>query len=75
MTLEDIDNPKINIRKLAYGFMDLSWVTRCSIVKKLNLIDEEDQDKDHVKILDKIIQKAKDNDCLAEFWKEIVASQ
>ena len=69
------NKPKISFKKLTYGFMELSWIQRCMLLKKYNLLDEEDEDKKHVKILEKIIQKAKDNNCLEKLYEEIVTSQ
>jgi len=69
------DYPNINFKNLTYGFVELSYVRRCMLLKKYNLLDEEDENKRHVDILEKIIQKAKDNNCLQELYEEIVVAQ
>lgn len=69
------DKPKINIKTLFYGFMELSWIKRCMLLKKYNLLDEEDEDKRHVEILEKMLQKAKENDCLEKLYEEVVSTQ
>lgn len=69
------DKPEINIKNLFYGFMELSWIKRCTLLKKYNLLDEADKDKGHVKILEKMLERAKENNCLEKLYDEVVNSQ
>ena len=70
-----IKQPKINIKTFIYRFLKLPFIKRSFILTKFNLIDEEDGSKNHMDILDKIIQKAKEKGCLKTVYEEIVKSQ
>jgi len=69
--LEEIKNLNVSIKTLVYRFIELPYIKRCLILRKLHLLDVEDENKEHVEILDKIIQKAKENDCVEKLWDEI----
>lgn len=64
-------NDKPSIKTIVYGFMDLSFVKRESILRKLSLLDQEDRGIDHVKILEKIMSKVKERNYMDVFWREI----
>lgn len=61
----------IDTKTLIYQFMNLSFLTRATILSKLDLLDEEDEGVNHVDILQKILQKAKMQQCIKDFWMEI----
>lgn len=63
-----IRNPK---RTLVYRFLELSFVSRFRILDELHLISEEDEGAEHVNLLDKILQKAKENESLAAMWDKV----
>lgn len=67
--------PKINVKTFVYRFLKLSFIKRSFILTKFNLIDEEDESKKHIDILDKIIRKAKEKGCLKTVYEEIVKAQ
>lgn len=58
-------------RSLVYRFLALSFITRSRILSELDLVDEEDEGIEHINLLDKILQKAKNNGNLAELWNKI----
>lgn len=66
-----IENDKPSIKDIVYAFMDLSYIKRESILTKLSLLDEEDKGLDHIRILEKIITKAKVLNYMDAFWQEI----
>ena len=70
-----IKQPKINVNTFIYRFLKLPFTKRSFILTKFNLIDEVDESKNHMDILDKIIQNAKENGCLETVYEEIVKSQ
>lgn len=61
----------VNIKNLVYSFLNLPYITRQGILLKFNLLAPDDDGLAHVKIIEKIINKAKDRECLEEFLKEI----
>lgn len=61
-------NDNLDTKTLVYRFMNLSYLTRTTILSKLNLLDEEDEGVNHVDILQKILQKAKTRNLLEEMW-------
>jgi predicted phosphodiesterase len=67
LTIEE----KLDTKKLVYRFMNLSYLTRTTILTKFNLLDEEDEGVNHVDIIQKVLQKAKMHNCLNELWNEI----
>lgn len=70
-----IENDKPSIKTIVYGFMDLSFIKRESILKKLSLLDQEDKGIDHVNILEKIMEKVKKCNCMDDFWREIKSTK
>lgn len=70
-TAESTKPDKPNMKEVAYNFFDLSWVRRTEILNKLNLLDEEDKGKNHVYILEKIMAKVKQRNCMDALWQEI----
>jgi predicted MPP superfamily phosphohydrolase len=48
-------------RTLIYRFLTLSFIKRSAILADLNLIDEEDDGVSHADLLEKVIQKAQNN--------------
>jgi len=69
--LEDQIQDFSETRKIAYQFLNLSFITRASILNKFKLLDDGDEGIKHVNLLPKIIKKAKDKQCFEEFCKEI----
>lgn len=75
--VQDVDNSeKINnpIRTLIYRFLELSFVRRSLILSELNLIDEKDEGMEHINLIDKIVQKAKETNSLAAMWEKVNAA-
>jgi hypothetical protein len=60
-----------NLKDLSYSFLSLSYVTRVVILNKFDLVEPEDAEARHTDILQKIIDKAKANGCLEDFWQEV----
>lgn len=58
-------------KTVIYDFMDLPFIYRCKVLDTLSLLDENDAGVNHVKILDKILLKVFENDCLDKFRQEI----
>lgn len=65
---ETIQNPK---RTLVYRFMELSYISRTSILSELDLINEEDEGAEHVDLLGKILKEAQEKGILAEMWDKV----
>lgn len=61
----------VDIKTLIYRFMNLSFITRTSILTKLALLDEKDEGTNHVDILRKVVLKAKESGILEDFWTEV----
>ena len=53
-------------RKFAYDFIGLPYVKRNNILRELNLFSPEDEGRKHVDLLGKIIERAKEQKCVAE---------
>ena len=67
------DNP--SIKTVVYEFINLPWIRRLDILIKLYLLDEEDREARHVDILEKIMAKVKECNCMDAFWREIKLAQ
>jgi hypothetical protein len=61
----------VNIKDLVYDFFDLAYITRVGILKDLELINEEELDIEHTKIIEKIVKRAKDRGKLIELREKI----
>lgn len=71
-SLEINETPRmISYKKLTYAFMNLPCVKRDKIIQDLNLGREEDGDLKHIDILDSIIQRAEEQECIDKLWEEI----
>lgn len=61
----------LSYKDLVYDFMGLSPIVRESILKKLHLIKDDEQEIRHVNLLEAIIKRAEDQNCIGEFWNLI----
>lgn len=65
----------IKIRDLVYGLVSIPFVKSYRILLTLDLLDKEDRSHGCklkiVNIIGKVIQKAKDKNCLEELYLEI----
>lgn len=58
-------------KTIVYRFIELPFIIQTSILTKYELLDECDQGKKYIDIIDKIIDKARQLGCLDKLWKEI----
>ena len=63
--------PGVSDKTFVYDFLLLPPVRRQIILKNLSLTTEEDRGKEHYEILESIISRAKNNNCLDRLWEEI----
>jgi predicted phosphodiesterase len=70
---EDSSVRQINVdtQTIVYRFLELPFVIQTLILSKYGLLDEHDEGKKYVNIIDKIIEKAKRLDCLDKLLEEI----
>ncbi|MBN1063618.1 metallophosphoesterase family protein [Clostridium botulinum] len=61
----------VDTKTIVYHFVELPFVVQTSILSKYDLLNEDDQGKKYVNIIDKIIDKAKQVGILEEMWKDI----
>lgn len=61
----------INKRTLIYNFMSLPFLVRSRILVKFGLLEDGDEGISHHYILEKIINKAVEKNCIDQFQKEI----
>lgn len=58
-------------RDFMYNFINLPFFVRQSILKKLKLDRPEDEGVKHIELLDNIIYRAKEQDCVTQLLKEL----
>lgn len=70
---EEMSVRQINVdtKTIVYRFLELPFVTQTSILSKYDLLDEDDEGKKYVNIIDKILEKAKRLECLDKLLQEI----
>jgi hypothetical protein len=56
---------------LAYRFVEISLISQPSILTKYDLLIEEDKGKKYIDIIDKIIERAEQKNCLHKFSEDV----
>lgn len=72
--IDEKDNDKcgqLNIRKLVYCFLSISFIQRSIILDNLKLIEELDEGVEHNVLIDKILKRAQEKGILDEFASEV----
>ncbi|KAF1085284.1 Calcineurin-like phosphoesterase superfamily domain protein [Sporotomaculum syntrophicum] len=64
-------NNHVSYKTLTYTFMSLPLVIRETIISHLSLGRQEDEGLKHVQIINKLIKRAEEQNCINEFWREI----
>jgi hypothetical protein len=65
------DTKKINRKDLIYRFLDLSFVSRITILKELDLFQEGDLDSTGAMLAEQALTRAEQRGCLKAFWEEV----
>lgn len=75
VTVEPMEPATLSVhsweRDFIYNFMNIPFFCRQSILKKLKLDRPEDEGLKHIELLDNIIQRAKEQDCVSQLLKEL----
>lgn len=61
----------LSYKTFVYNFMTLPIAKRSALLAQFSLITDEDDGKEHFDIVELVIKRAIDSNCIVQFWEEI----